>query len=130
MQIEPTLIKTPCLGTMERNALLMSLFWIERGGEVYCSVTYDKQTDAPDRVAGEDYVAMLGVSRKAQAGKLKFKHRVDNEKNRRDGVVGHPYLVIESFTRGDGIEPAKPTSLRPEGLTGFAITGFRPMKDA
>ena len=125
MNIQPNEIKTPNLNLFERQALLMSLAVIQGGGAVWASVTYDCQTENERRIAGEDFVAMPGVSLDAQLGRLRVERRVDNAENRRLGVVGVPYLKIESYTRGNGVDPTGYTNMRPEGLTAFAITGFR-----
>lgn len=131
MQINPVDIKTPKLSLMERQALVTSIFSVLNGlGEVTVSLTYDKQTNTRPRIAGEDYIKMPGIDPKAQIGRLEVYQYVDNRANRKLGRVGKIYLKVATMTRSNGESPTHHANLRPEGITGFAITGFVPNTDA
>ena len=118
-------ISTPNLSAAEANTLLTTLNAVEQD-LVFAtvSVTYRKQTKTKARKAGEDYVAMPGVSMEAQTGTLSVLRRVDNKANRRKGVVGEIYMKIKSVTRADGVESFGWTNVRPSGLTAFVILGL------
>lgn len=120
-------IKTPHLSLLERQALLMSMTSVLAGlGDVFVSLTYNKQTETRPRIAGKDYVAMPGVRHEAQIGKLVVCQYVDNPANRRLNRVGKFYLKVETMTRADGTTPHGYANMRPEGITAFALTGFVP----
>jgi hypothetical protein len=50
---------------------------------------------------------------------------VDNRGNRKLDRVGKPYMRVNSITRGDGINPARPRAVRPNGITAFVCTGVK-----
>lgn len=118
-------IATPNLSAAEANTLLTTINAVEQDLVVATvSVTYKKQTKTKPRKAGEDYVAMPGVSMEAQTGTMSVHRRVDNKANLRKGVVGEIYLKIKSVTRADGVESFGWTNVRPSGLTAFVILGL------
>lgn len=128
--VQPHEIKNPHLSPMQAAALLMAMnSALLDTGDVYVSLTYPKQTETKPRVAGKDYPVMPGVSPDAQMGKLSVHRRVDNKRNRKLGVVGEVYCKVASYTRGDGQKPVGFTNVRPNDVTGFAVTGFVPRED-
>jgi hypothetical protein len=119
-------ISTPALDQASKDALVTAANTVLEGlAEVTVSMTYRKQTNTRARIAGEDYVAMPGVSMEAQTGTLIVHRRVDNPANRRKGVVGEVYFKIKSVTRADGVEAFGYTNVRPEGITGFVVLGMK-----
>lgn len=124
--IQHTELHTPHLNAVARAALLTAANVVEQGyGEVTVSVTYRKQTDTKPRIAGEDYVAMVGVVNEAQSGLLTVVRYVDNKLNRKLKRVGKVYFRVRSVTRADGAEPIGFTHIRPEGITAFVILGTK-----
>lgn len=121
-------LNTPKLSILEKQALIVTLNAVGSGlGEATVAMTYDKQTKAKPRLPGEDYVSMPGVSPKAQHGVLTSVFRlVDNKANRRKGKVGAVRFRVRSATRGDGVDPQGWTTMIPDGLTSFVVTGFQP----
>ena len=121
-------INTPHLDPMSKAALVTAANAVAEGmAEVTVSMTYTKQTKTRARMAGEDYVAMPGVSYEAQTGTLMVHRRVDNKANRRKGVVGQVYFKIKSTTRADGEQAFGYTNVRPEGITAFVVLGVQPI---
>jgi hypothetical protein len=126
--IQPNELHTPNLTPVARAALVTAANAVEMGlAEVTVAMTYRKQTKTRPRVAGEDYVAMPGVSCEAQAGTLMVERFVDNPANRKAQRAGKVYFKIRSTTRADGSEPIGFTNIRPEGITAFAVLGTRPL---
>jgi hypothetical protein len=129
--IQHTELHTPHLAPVARAMLLTAANVVDQGyGEVTVSITYTKQTDTKPRIAGEDYVAMLGVVNQAQSGPLVVRRYTDNKLNRKLNRVGKIYLRIRSVTRADGAKPIGHTNIRPEGITGFVVLGTRPYQRA
>jgi hypothetical protein len=119
-------INPPHLDQATKAALVTAANSVLSGAaKVTVSMTYRKQTKTRARIAGEDYVAMPGVSMEAQTGSLMVHRRVDNKANRRKGVVGEVYFKIKSVTRADGVESFGYTNVRPEGITGFVVLGVQ-----
>lgn len=119
-------LNTPHLNAATKAALLTAANVVEQGAaEVTVSMTYRKQTRTRARIAGEDYVAMPGVSYEAQTGLLTVHRKVDNAANRRNGTVGEVYLKIKSNTRADGEQAFGFTNVRPEGITAFVVLGVK-----
>ena len=121
-------LNTPHLSMLEKQALMVTLNAVGAGmGEATVAMTYNKQTKAPPRLPGEHYVAMPGVSAEAQHGVMTSVFRLtDNPTNRRKGTVGAVRFRVRSATRGDGIDPQGWTTMIPDGLTSFVVTGFTP----
>jgi hypothetical protein len=110
---------TPHLGGLEHAALLLALnSVILNTGSVHVSLTYEKQTNTRPRVAGEDYVAMPGVSPATFIGQILLVGR-----NKKSGSL---YFYVPSLTRADGSSPRGPTNLKPEGVRSFVVMGFIP----
>ena len=129
--IQQTQINTPHLDQQTKAVLVTALNSVVDGlARVTVSMTYNKQTKTKPRLAGEDYVAMPGVSQEAQTGSLSVHSRVDNPANRRKGVVGQVYLKIKSVTRADGVESFGYTNVRPEGITAFVVLGVQAITSA
>jgi len=124
----PQDLNTPKLSILEKQALLVTLNAVGAGmGEAHVAMTYNKQTKAPPRLPGEDYVAMPGVSPEAQHGVITSVFRLtNNAENRRKGRVGAVRFRVRSATRADGVEAAGWTTMIPDGLTSFVVTGFAP----
>jgi hypothetical protein len=124
-------VNTPHLNEQTKAVLVTALHSVADGlAKVTVSMTYNKQTKTKARLAGEDYVAMPGVSHEAQTGTLSVHSRVDNKANRRKGVVGQIYLKIKSVTRANGVESFGYTNVRPEGITGFVVLGVQAITPA
>ena len=124
--ILPQELNAPNLSPAEQQALLTTANAVGMGlGYATVSATYRKQTKTKARIAGEDYVAMPGVTMESQTGTMTVWRRVDNKANRRKGVVGQVYFKIKSVTRADGVESFGYTNVRPEGLTAFVVLGFK-----
>ena len=121
--VQPSEAETPHLGFSERASLLLALNTVLlEQGSLTVALTYSKQTSSKPRVAGKDYVAMPGVDPHAFFGRLTSVSR-----RKADGRV---YFNVKSLSRGDGTDPAKPTSLIPAGVTSFTVTGFQPVATA
>lgn len=121
--VQPSEAETPHLGFTERASLLLALNTVLlEQGEITVALTYSKQTNAKPRLPGKDYVAMPGVDPSAFFGRLTSVSR-----RLADGRV---YFNVKSLSRGDGTDPAKPTSLIPAGVTSFTVTGFQPVATA
>lgn len=119
-------LNTPYLDLATKAALVTAANAVAQGvAEVTVSMTYRKQTKTRPRIAGEDYVAMPGVSMEAQTGTLMVHRKVDNPANRRKGVVGEVYFKIKSNTRADGDQAFGFTNVRPEGITAFVVLGVK-----
>lgn len=119
-------LNTPYLDAATKAALVTAANAVEQGvAEVTVSMTYRKQTRTRPRIAGEDYVAMPGVSYEAQTGLLTAHRKVNNPANRRAGVVGEVYFKIKSNTRADGEQAFGFTNVRPEGITAFVVLGVK-----
>jgi len=124
-------LNTPHLDAASAAALLTAANAAAEGlAEITVSLTYRKQTKTAARIAGEDYVAMPGVSFEAQTGRLSALRKVNNPANRRKGVVGEVYLKIKSVTRADGVESFGYTNVRPEGITAFVVLGVKAIAPA
>ena len=125
--VNPSDLNTPNLSQAEAQALLTTVNAVAMGlGSATVSVCYNKQTKTKARIAGEDYVAMPGVTPEAQTGTISVHRRANNRANQRKGVVGQVYLKIKSVTRANGQEAFGYTNVRPEGLTAFVVLGFTP----
>lgn len=125
MQVNPVSIKTPHLSLPERMALITSIWaTLSESAEVHVALTYNKQTDTAPRIAGRDYIKLPGVDQHAQHGVLEVRRYTDNRQNRKLGRAGQIYLHVASPTRADGEKPYGHSNLRPEGITGFAVTGW------
>ena len=85
---------------------------------MFVSFTYRNQTDSKRSRPGIDHVAMPGVEANSMIGNLIRVARAKTD--------GHVYFALECFTRGDGTNPSRPRSYRPEGVLSFVITGFTP----
>jgi len=119
-------LNTPHLDAASAAALLTAAnAAAERLAEVTVSLTYRKQTDTPARIAGEDYVAIPGISFEAQTGTLSAHRKANNPANRRKDVVGEVYLKIKSITRANGVESFGYTNVWPEGITAFTVLGIK-----
>jgi len=118
-QVQFSEIRNDRLTLQERQMLVLSLNTVLAGmGEVTVGFTYDKQTNTPPRIAGEDYVALPGVDCKVQLGQIVKVFRTQTE--------GALRFTIKSLSRADGHSPTGFTTIIPKGLRSFAITGFRP----
>jgi hypothetical protein len=121
-------LNTPNLTPVAKAALVTAINTVEQGlAEVTVSLTYSKQTDTRPRIAGEDYVAMPGVTQEAQTGRLTVARYTDNRQNRKLGRVGKVWLQVKSTTRSDGVEGFGYTRMRPSGITGFVVLGVKPL---
>lgn len=118
MLVQPQELHTPKLNLAARSLLLTCLNTVITGaGTVFCAVTYDKQTKCKPRKQNEDYVAMPGVSPKAQFGEITSVFRTQR---------GALRFRVRSASRANGIEPAGWTTMIPAGLTDFVVTGLAP----
>lgn len=126
--VQASELKAPALNAFQQLQLLMSLNSVlAETGKVYASLNYDVQTDNQTAKPGKDFVEQKGVDPSVHIGRITSVSRNgDNAKNRRNGTVGAVRFNIESFTRGNGIKPTRPTCIIPSGLTSFSITGFVP----
>ena len=124
-------ITTPHLDAVQNAELMTAINTVDDGlAIITVSMTYRKQTKTRARLAGEDYVAMPGVTMEAQTGTLSVHRKVDNKANKRKGVVGEVYLKIKSVTRANGVESFGWTNVRPEGITAFVILGTKLIEPA
>ena len=120
-------IQNPHLNAIQTVALVLAMNTAIRDEiAVHVSLTYPKQTDSKPSIAGVDYVKLPGVSPYAQIGTLTVDRYVDNRENRKLERVRKPYIRVNSVTRGDGLNPRRPRSIRPNGITEFAVTGLLP----
>lgn len=82
----------------------------------YVAFTYDKQTKAKPRVAGQDFLALPGgATRKLHMGWL-YAAPVNKK--------GSVYLLIADVARADGNKHFAWTAVRPDGLRDFQIRGI------
>ncbi len=124
--IQTNEIQNPHLNAIQVAALVLAMNnALNDEKEVHVSLTYPKQTDSKPSRPGVDFVALPGVSPFAQIGTLTVDRYVDNSANRKLGRVGKPYMRVNSITRGDGINPARPRAVRPNAITAFVCTGVR-----
>lgn len=124
---QPHEISTPHLSPAQRAVLVTAIAAAEQGLEVRIALTYSKQTSARPRIAGEDYLALPGVSPEAQMGVLRVKRYTASKANVRSGKAGKIYLLVESLTRGDGLKPVGYTAMRPEGIKEFTVVAVNPI---
>ena len=128
MTIQINELNTTNLPQQQKAVLLTTLNAVEAGtGVATVHMTYRKQTKSKPRIAGEDYVAMPGITPEVQIGQITSVFRLkDNAKNRREGKVGAVRFRLASMSRADGITPTGFTTVIPSGITSFAMTGFAP----
>lgn len=128
MTVQANELSCPDLPPQQFAALLTTLNAVEMGaGVATVHMTYRKQTKAKPRIAGEDYVAMPGITPEVQNGQITSVFRLkDNAKNRREGTVGAVRFRLASMSRADGISPTGFTTVIPSGITSFALIGFQP----
>lgn len=127
--IQASELKNTNLSAFEQLQLLMSLNSVlAETSKVFVSLNYNVQTNKPSAKPGKDFVELKGINPTVQLGRIcSVFRKADNAKNRRDGSVGAVRFNVDSFTRGNGIKPSRPTCIIPSGLTSFAITGFVPI---
>ena len=103
--ILPGELNCPKLKPRERNALWLALDNASRGGRVWVSCTYRKETDAAPRLEGSDYAALPGISKDVLLGPVVrvFRRKADNLLR----------FTVFSVTRQSF------ATIIPEGLTGF-----------
>jgi hypothetical protein len=128
MPVQDNELHTPKLPPQQKGVLLTTLNAVEAGtGLATVHMTYRKQTKSKPRLAGEDYVAMPGITPEVQIGQITSVFRLkDNPKNRKAGTVGHVRFRLASMSRADGVNPTGFTTVIPAGITSFALTGFQP----
>lgn len=128
MTIQINELDTPSLPAQQKAVLLTTLNAVEAGtGVATVHMTYRKQTNSKPRIAGEDYVAMPGITPEVQIGQITSVFRLkDNAKNRREGKVGAVRFRLASMSRADGVTPTGFTTVIPSGIRSFAMTGFAP----
>lgn len=113
-------VNAPGLSQAEASKLLAVVNEVRSGEAVYSvTVTYDKQTKAKPRIAGEHYDALPGVTVKVHTGTV-----VAAPTNKK----GETYLRIRDAARaplpGETPDPdaeAGWTCVKPEGLTSFRL---------
>ncbi len=102
----------------EQMSLLLAVNGVRAGlWAFYVAFEYDKQTKAPPRVAGKDFMPIPTAS-----GKLHMGWVVKAPTNKQ----GKVYLLIADVARADGQKHFGWTAVRPEGLKNIQIRGFRP----
>ena len=132
MPIQINELHCPHLPQPQLSQLFTTLVAVEAGaGVATVHMTYNKQTKSKPRIAGEDYVAMPGMTPEVQIGQITSVFRLkDNAKNRREGKVGAVRFRLASLSRADGVTPTGFTTVIPSGIKSFALTGFQPSPQA
>jgi len=95
------------------RARLLKIINQTRTGKAHFTVevVYDKQTDAPPRIAGEDYQAPTGVSSKVHVGLVV---KADRSKD------GNFYITVKDSLR-DNRGQAGFTAMRVEGIRALKV---------
>ena len=126
MTIQANELNCPNLPAPQHASLLTTLIAVEAGaGVATVHMTYRKQTKSKPRIAGEDYVAMPGITPEVQNGQITSVFRLkDNAANRRKGTVGAVRFRLASMSRADGLKPTGFTTIIPSGITSFVLIGL------
>ena len=116
------------LDPVSKTALVLASNIVRNGvARVFVYARYSKQTKTKERRSSKDYVSLPGIGPDVVIGELVDVLRKGNiAKNRRDGTVGKPYLIVKTLTRASQGVPYGFLAMRPEGIKHFVVTGTLP----
>jgi hypothetical protein len=111
----PTLpIAFPKLKSAEAATLNQALMLAGAGARVHVAVTYKKQTTAPSRVPGADYIPIKGIGKNVILGRVV-----------KVAVGGNgPYILLDALTRRLDVTKPGWTAILPDGVQSAQVLGI------